>query len=447
MSTVHSTPDFSGVRIHPNFALPSVSIAAEQNTTSKLGLFDINPVSSDFARTAGKPQLMVPLVAINQQLMLAQLDDLDDPKNTESLEDLRIALLTAPAGFEQAITTLQQVLTEVLQREKATTETSAGNRALLDALAMDDVEQRNLASAALMLLGGTLLKETNSVAMVREEGNHKIESSDSAKQREFVGIQTNDMMRFLFSMLRQIMAELNISERRISSMFAALSADMIEKAAESTIREGQQIYHSAVIGFATSMAITGVGTGLQAGGLFKQSQAVKNHLKPANQHSADARQLSLQMHQTSGSAKASISRTGPNGQVLKQVTTPSKAEQVQFKRQQQERVNEAQSEADLHMQKYDQQTAKYRTLSGVTEQMTRMSDNAGQLANASNMTQVKEAEADKMMQNSVADVARGIANDKEKQIEKSSEAVKEIRGHVSSLHESTVRAIQSIVKG
>jgi type III secretion target IpaC/SipC family protein len=283
--------------------------------------------------------------------------------------------------------------------------------------------------------------------MAREEGNHKIESSDSAKQREFVGIQTNDMMRFLLSMLRQVMAELNISERRISSMFAALSADMIEKAAESTIREGQQIYHSAVIGFATSMAIVAVGAGLQAGGLFKQSQAVKNHLEPANQHSADARQLSLQKHQTSGSAKASISHTGPNGQVLKQVRTPSKAEQAQFKRQQQERVNEAQSEADLHMQKYDQQTAKYRTLSGVTEQMMRMSDNAGQLANASNMTQVKGAEADKMRQNSVADVARGTVNDKEKQIEKSSEVVKEIRGHVSSLHESTVRANQSIVKG
>ncbi|MFI0489786.1 MAG: IpaC/SipC family type III secretion system effector [Yersinia sp. (in: enterobacteria)] len=447
MTTIQQTLNFSGVRTHPNFALPPISIVAEKNTTSKLGVFDIKPVSSDFTCAAGKPQLMVPPVALNHELMLTQLDGLDNLKNTESLEDLRIAFLTAPAGSKQAITTLQQVLTQVLQREKATTETSVGNRTLLDALEMDDEEQRNLASAALMLLGGALLKETHSVGMAREEENDKVESSGSAKQREFVGIQTNDMMRFLLSMLRQVMAELNISERRINSMFAALSADMIEKAAESTIREGQQIYHSAVIGFATSMAITGVGTGLQAGGLFKQSQAVKNHLKPANQHSADARQLSLQTRQTSGSDKASISRTGPNGQVLKQVTTPSKAEQVQFKRQQQERVNEAQSEADLHMQKYDQQTAKYRTLSGVTEQMTRMSDNAGQLANASNMTQVKEAEADKMMQNSLADVARGIANDKEKQIEKSSEAVKEIRGHVSSLHESTVRAIQSIVKG
>lgn len=440
MSTIQQTQSNSNIFLNPNLAPLPASIGAEPNTTSKLGLHDVKAASSDAANVAAKPQLMVPQTAINHDQMLAQLDGLETLGNTTNLDDLPVTSLPVAAKFQQALTT-------VLQREEAKIDKSASNRALFDALATDDVEQRNLASAAQMMLGSTLLKEANTVGTGLEEGNAKIESADAAKESKFVGIQTNNMMRFMLSMLRQVMAELNISERRINSMFASLSAEMTQKAADSTIREGQQIYHSAVIGFATSMAITTVGTGLQAGGLFKQSQAVKNHLKPANQHGADARKLTLEMNQTGGSAKGVIKRTGADGQELVQAATPSKAEQAQFKQQQQQRVNEAQTEADLHTQKYDQQTNKYRTLGGITEQMSRMSDNAGQLVNASNMSEVKQAEADKMIQNSAAEVARGIASDKERQIDNSAEAVKEMRQHISSMRDSTLRTNQSLVKG
>ncbi|MGE4802462.1 IpaC/SipC family type III secretion system effector [Yersinia hibernica] len=441
MSTIQQTPTFSGIKINPNLApLPAPSEAA-QNATGKLGLHDIKSAAmTDVANGAGKPQLTAPQTAMNHDLMLTQLDGLAAPDNIESLDDLRVALLTTPEGFKQALTT-------VMQREDAITEKSAGNRALLDALVADDTEQRNLASAAQMLLGSSLLKEMNTARTGLEEGDKKVESTDAAKQREFVGIQTSDMMRFLLSMLRQVMADLNISERRINNMFSALSAEMTQKAAESTIREGQQIYHSAVIGFATSMAITGVGTGLQAGGLFKQNQAVKHHLKPANQHGIDAKKLSLNMHQTEATGKSTITRIGADGKPMQQATTPSPAQAAQFKQQQQQRVNEAQNQADLHTQKYEQQTNKYRTFGSVTDQMTRMSDNAGQLVSASNTSTVKEAEADKMIQNTAADVARGIASDKEKQIEKSIEAMKDIRGHISAMRDSTVRTNQSLVKG
>ncbi|HEN3279036.1 TPA: IpaC/SipC family type III secretion system effector [Yersinia enterocolitica] len=440
MVTIQQTPNHFSININPNLAPLPTSMEAEQNTTSKLGLRDVKSATSDSANVATKPQLMVPQIAINHDQMLAELDELETRGNATSLDDLPVTSLPVAAKFQQALTT-------VLQREEVKIDKSASNRALFDALATDDVEQRNLASAAQMMLGSTLLKEANTVGTRLEEGNAKIESADSAKQSKFVGIQTNSMMRFMLSMLRQVMAELNISERRINSMFASLSAEMTQKAANSTIREGQQIYHSAVIGFATSMAITTVGTGLQAGGLFKQSQAVKNHLKPANQHGADARKLSLEMNQTGGSAKGVIKRTGADGQELVQAATPSKAEQAQFKQQQQQRVNEAQTEADLHTQKYDQQTNKYRTLGSVAEQTSRMSDNGGQLANASNMSEVKQAEADKMIQSSAAEVARGIASDKDRQIDKGYEMAKEIRQHMSSMRDSTLRTNQSLVKG
>lgn len=439
MTTIQQTQNHFSINTNPNLAPLPASVDTEQHSASKLGLHDVKSATPDVANTAGKPQLMVPQMAMNHDQMLTQLDGLDAPDKIISLDDLPITSLPVAAKFQQALTT-------VLQREEAKLEKSSSNRALFDALATDDVEQRNLASAAQMMLGGALLKEANSVGITLEEGNNKIESPDATKQREFVGIQTNSMMSFLLNILREVMAELNTSERQINSMFASLSADMTLKAADSTIREGKQIYHSAVIGFATSMAITAVGTGLQAGGLFKQSQAVKNHLKPANQHGADAKKLSLEIHQMGAPAKNVINRTGPDGQTLKQVATPSKAEQAQFKQQQQQRVNEAQNDADLHNQKYEQQTNKYRTMGSVTEQMTRMSDNAGQLVNASNMVEVKQAEADKMIQNSVAEVARGIASDKERQIDKSTENVKEIRQHISAMRDGTLQAGLALVR-
>ncbi|HDL7750678.1 TPA: IpaC/SipC family type III secretion system effector [Yersinia enterocolitica] len=445
MTTIQQTQNHFSINLNPNLALLPTSMEAEKNTTSKLGLHDVKSATSDSTNVAAKPQLMLPQTAINHDQMLAELDGLETRGNTTSLDDLPATSL--PMTSLPVAAKFQQALKTVLQREEVKIDKSASNRDLFDALATDDVEQRNLASAAQMMLGSTLLKEANTVGTGLEEGNAKIESADSAKQSKFVGIQTNSMMSFMLSMLRQVMAELNVSERRINSMFASLSAEMTQKAADSTIREGQQIYHSAVIGFATSMAITTVGTGLQAGGLFKQSQAVKNHLKPANQHHADARKLSLEMTQTGGSAKGVIKRTGADGQELVQAATPSKTQQAQFKQQQQQRVNEAQTEADLHTQKYDQQTNKYRTLGSITEQTSRMSDNAGQLANASNMSEVKQAEADKMIQNSAAEVARGIASDKERQIDKSSETMKEIRQHISSMRDSTLRTNQSLVKG
>ncbi|CRY18508.1 IpaC/SipC family type III secretion system effector [Yersinia enterocolitica] len=444
MSTIQQVPTFTAVKIDPNFAPLLTSIGAEQNTPNKLGLHDLKSASAASVNNAtGKPQLSAPKTTVDHAQMLMQLqslEGLETPENTELQNDLRIALTTRPEGFRQALTT-------VIQREDVISEMSAGDRVLLDALLVDDAEQRNLAAAAQLMLGGSILKEANAVQMSQKGEDYKVESPNSAKQHEFIGFQTNETMRFMFSMLRQVLAELNIAERRTHGMLAALSAEMTQMAADSTIREGKEIYHSAVIGFATAMVITGVGVGLQAGGLFKQSQAVKNHLKPSNQHSADAKQLALQMNQVEAPAKVAISRTGADGQKLTQATVPGKAQQAHIKQQQQQRVIEAQDAADLHKQKYDQQTDKYQAMGRIVDQATRMSDNAAQVSSASNQLAVKQAEADKSIQASVADTARSAASDTEKQMDQIKQFLEEIKKILNSIMESTTRANQAIVKG
>ncbi|WP_145573816.1 IpaC/SipC family type III secretion system effector [Yersinia mollaretii] len=467
MSIIQQATKSFDISMIQNVAPLSKSIEAAQVTTSKLNLQDVNPFVTDFTSAGGKPQLAAPLTPMNLEQMLVQLDELEDPDNAERLDDLRTALSITPEGLKQALTT-------VIQREVAATEESAGNRALLDALATDDVEQRNLAAAAQTMLSGSLLKEMQSAQSGESVADSKVESEASVKESRFIGIQTSDMMRFLLSMLREVMAEINISERRINGMFATLSANMTEKAAESTIREGKEIFKSALIGFATSMAITTAGTAFQARGLVKQTQAVNKHLKPANLDKAQAQSLSRNLNKTTTTTTTTTSakvneapqsitlggqRINLGGKQVKQAATPTATEQVKqaatptateqanSKKADIKSIDDVNNRAELHQQAYDQKTNKYRTQTGIAEQMSRMSDNAGQVANTSNLSEVKGAEADKMIQNTASEVARGIASDKEKQIDRSSDAVKEMRQHITEMHASTVRTNQSLVKG
>ncbi|CQH29472.1 IpaC/SipC family type III secretion system effector [Yersinia mollaretii] len=468
MSTIQQAAKPVDIRTIQNFAPLPKSIEAAQVTTSKLNLQDVNPSITDFTGAGGKPQLAAPMISLNHDQMLAQLGELEDPDNAERLDDLRIALSITPEGLKQALTT-------VIQREVAATEESAGNRALLDALATDDMEQRNLAAAAQTMLSGSLLKEMQSAQSGESVADRKVESEASVKESRFIGIQTSDMMRFLLSMLREVMAEINISERRINGMFATLSANMTEKAAESTIREGKEIFKSALIGFATSMAITTAGTAFQARGIVKQTQAVNKHLKPANLDKAQAQSLSRNLNKTTttttttttsakvNEAPQSITLGGQRinlggkpvkqaatptaTEQMKQAATPTATEQANSKKADIKSIDDVNNRAELHGQAYEQKTNKYRTQTSIAEQMSRMSDNAGQVANTSNLSEVKGAEADKMIQNTASEVARGIASDKEKQIDRSSDAVKEMRQHITEMHASTVRTNQSLVKG
>ncbi|AVX39871.1 MULTISPECIES: IpaC/SipC family type III secretion system effector [Yersinia] len=474
MTTIQQAPHIANVRMNPNLTPLPTSTGKEQITANNLNVQDVKSLTSDFTAASGKPQLAAPLVGISHDDMSTQLNDLSNPENTARLDDLRIAMSITPEGLKQA-------LNHVLQREIAATSESAGNRVLLDALMADDVEQRNLTAAAQTMLSSSLLKETQAVQLGEESLDNIAESKDSVKESRFIGIQTNDMMRFMLSMLRQVMAEINISERRINSMFTTLSADMTEKAAESTIREGKEIFNGAIAGFATSLGIAGAGAAFQGRGLSKQNQVVNKHLKPANIDRAQAQSMARNLHKmdaptlakandannfmeigghridigakqtpaVKGNSSSDVTAKPSQVETTKpsQVETATLAEQTNAKQANIKSINDVQNRAELHGQEYDRKTNKYRTQGSIAEQMSRMSDNAGQLANNSNLSAVKESEADKMIQNSTAEVARSIASDKEKQIDRSQEAIKEMRQHMSNMRDSTIRTNQSLIKG
>ncbi|MGV2470176.1 type III secretion target, IpaC/SipC family protein, partial [Bacillus subtilis] len=116
-------------------------------------------------------------------------------------------------------------------------------------------------------------------------------SVQAVKNSEFVGIISSDLIVELMKIIRKVVAELNISDRRISADFLMLNAKMVESAAESTIKEGKEMFEGALTGFFTSLAISTAGAAFQARSLHKQTQSIKNNLVKANQNGAAADRL------------------------------------------------------------------------------------------------------------------------------------------------------------
>ncbi len=141
------------------------------------------------------------------------------------------------------------------------------------------------------------------------------------------------MMRFLFSVLRQVMAEIFISERRINMMFAELNVSMSEKSAASSVREGKEIYKGVLISFATTMLITGVGVTFKSRGLYKQNKAMQTSLNSVNNNGKHSNGLKLTQHQTGESAKGHRLLSA-DGQPVAPVNTPPSARQAQHQLQQ-----------------------------------------------------------------------------------------------------------------
>ncbi|MEY0821153.1 type III secretion target, IpaC/SipC family protein [Providencia rettgeri] len=332
----------------------------------------------------------------------------------------------------------------MLKEEKSHIEQLAG-----DAQLPDEANLKQMSQAIQLLIASSFFKDSFSGQLESNDGNRGQQSIDSVKNDTFVGIISNDLMVELSKIIRKVMVEINISDRRISADFLQLNAKMVQASADSTIREGKETFKGAMMGFFTSLAITAAGSAFQARGLRQQQQSIKHNLVPGNQNISGASKLSgLNGKVGSDAAKPNtLNLTGKDGST---VTLSSQPTQNQ-KNLASQRVEEAGIRTrDLGMsqhEKHDQIMNKSRVQMGVAEQASRMSDNAGQLATTSNQVNVKSAEADKMMEQSVADIARSVSADKDKQIDKSQDLVKQMLEYLREILEVSLKAMQSLVRG
>ncbi|HBO23410.1 MAG TPA: type III secretion target, IpaC/SipC family protein [Providencia sp.] len=400
-------------------------------------LMDVHTMALESEMTMDKPSLKMSQFLMMDAQSLVDFSALTDSDKLTTLDDLHAFRMLTPENIQQAIV-------KVLTEEKSPIEQLIG-----DAQLPDEADLKQMSQAIQVLIASSFFKGSSEINIEGNEAKKGQKPIDSVKNGTFIGIISNDLMVELSKIIRNVMKEINISDRRISADFLQLNAKMVQASADSTIREGKETFKGAMMGFFTSLAITAAGSAFQARGLRQQHQSIKSNLIPGNQNLSGAGKLSgLNGKVGSDATKPNaLSLTGKDGST---VTLSNQATQNQ-KNLASQRIDEAGKRTkDLGMsqhEKHDQVMNKSRVQMAVAEQASRMSDNAGQLATASNQVNVKSAEADKIIEQSVADIARSVSGDKDKQIDKSQDLAKQMQEHLREIRENGLRTMQSLVRG
>lgn len=397
----------------------------------------LNDISANFAESAvEKPILSAPTSTMTETQIHAAVSALGEVEKNTLLSDLSSFIQITPEHAQHAVE-------KVFAAENITL-----NQVFANNQQLDETDYKQIAQAIQVMIGSSFFNTVPQNSGVIDSDKKSAKSMESAKAQQFVGIISSDIMLELLKIVRKVVAELNISDRRISADFLALNAKMVEAAADSTIKEGKEMFNGALTGFFTSLAITAAGTVFQARGLHKQSQSIKHNLVKANQNGSAADRLSELNTSALSSPKNNVlelkTKNGVKVELADQATPAQQALSNQRGTEAAQRTNKlGLAERDEH----ERIMNKTRTQIGIAEQGSRMSDNAGQMATSANQVNVKSEEANKMTQQSVADMARTVSSDKDKQVDKNSELVKQMLEHLREICESQLRTVQSMVRG
>ncbi|HDN2512161.1 TPA: type III secretion target, IpaC/SipC family protein [Providencia rettgeri] len=400
-------------------------------------LKDVPMMASGSEIVMDKPSLKASQFPIHDEQMFAELSVLTDSDKLIVLNDLNTFKTLTTENIQQAI---GKVLTE---------EKSHIDQLMGEAQLPDEADLKQMSQAIQVLIGSSFFKDLSSERVDGREVKNDEPSIDGIRKDTFVGIISSDLMMELTKIIRQVMREINISDRRISADFLQLNAKMVQASADATIREGKEMFKGALMGFFTSLAITAAGTAFQARGLRQQHQSIKNNLIPGNKNLTGADKLSgLTSKIGANSPKSNIlSVSGKDGSTVR---LNNQATQNQKNIANQKTAEAGQRTKDLGLSEHEQHEKimnKSRVQMGMAEQASRLSDNAGQLATSGNQVNVKAEEANKSIAQSVADIARTISADKDKQVDKSQDLVKQMQEHLREIRESTLRSFQSVVRG
>ncbi|SPY76089.1 IpaC/SipC family type III secretion system effector [Providencia rustigianii] len=415
-------------------AQASTPSTAAENTPKSVTISDITANAAEIS--GERVALKIPSGTVNAEALTNALDQLDSPEKALLLNDLRTFISLTPDMVE---TTLTKVVNE-------STELTAKNM-LLD----DEAVIKQFSQAIYVILAGSFFKDVLNNQGVTGVSSKETKSVQAVKNSEFVGIISSDLIVELMKIIRKVVAELNISDRRISADFLMLNAKMVESAAESTIKEGKEMFAGALTGFFTSLAISTAGAAFQARSLHKQTQSIKNNLVKANQNGAAADRLNElnagSLSSANGLKGNNLSLKTKDGVDVDMVDSATPAQKVLANQRGTEAAQRTNKLGLAERDEHERIMNKTRVHMGVAEQGSRLSDNAGQMATSANQVNVKSEEANKMTQQSVADMARSVSADKDKQVDKNSDLVKEMRKSVNEIKEEQQRTFQSIVRG
>lgn len=424
----------NNLNLEPTLTSLNTKSVVNPNAVKEIPFHELSQVAEELGTE--KPRLRETDKAFDATELSDALNLLGTAEKTALLNDIRQFMAITPEHMQQAVT---KVLTE---------EKSAIEQVFQTAQLPDDMEIKQISQAIQVMVASSFFKDTLDNQTGIESKVNETKSADEVKSNQFIGIVSSDIIMELAKIIRKVLAEINISDRRVSADFLMLNAKMVEAAAESTIREGKEMFIGALAGFCTSLAISTAGSMVQLKSLHTQNQSIKNNLVKANQNGAVADRLADLSKNNSALAKSnSINLKGKEGNSIEMVDSATSAQKSLVKQRAAESAQRTNKLGLAEGQEHERIMNKTRTQSSIAEQGSRLSDNAGQMATSANQINVKEEEANKMQQQSVADIARTVSSDKDKQIDKDKDLVKQMNEHLREIREGQLRTFQSVVRG
>lgn len=424
----------NNLNLEPTLTALNTKSVVNPNAVKEIQFHELSQVSEEIGTE--KPRLK----ETDKECHAAELSDalnlLGTPEKSALLSDIRQFMAITPEHMQQAVT---KVLTE---------EKSAIEQVFQTAQLPDELEMKQISQAIQVMVASSFFKDTLDNQTGIESKINETKSADEVKSNQFIGIVSSDIIMELAKIIRKVLAEINISDRRVSADFLMLNAKMVEAAAESTIKEGKEMFVGALAGFCTSLAISTAGSMFQLKSLHTQNQSIKNNLVKANQNGAVAGRLADLSKNNSALAKSnSINLKGKEGNSIEMMDSATSAQKSLVKQRAAESAQRTNKLGLAEGQEHDRIMNKTRTHSSIAEQGSRLSDNAGQMATSANQINVKEEEANKMQQQSVADIARTVSSDKDKQVDKDKDLIKQMNEHLREIREGQLRTFQSVVRG
>nr|ELR5040440.1 hypothetical protein [Providencia stuartii]ELR5083476.1 hypothetical protein [Providencia stuartii] len=292
----------------------------------------------------------------------------------------------------------------------------------------DENEVKQLSQAVNLLLAAEAIGGKQHVENIIDDLISGKQSLSAAKESQFIGIMSSDVLVELRNLLSQIKSIINTTDRQLQAAFLKLKTQMIQSAADTTIQEGKATFQAALMGFVVSMAMTTVSALGQAKQLHTQTKAINTHGTAKNNFNTDA-QKSVEL------SRSSMVKTG-NKSIDQQNALAGARHQ--------DAANRSRLEADKHDMKLNQVTNETRQKSVIIETYGRLSDNLGQVVSAALNQEVKVLEAHKIILQDIGDTARAIASDKEKQIDTVLDLMKKVFDILKEVIEGQIRTFQAV---
>ncbi|ANI31052.1 hypothetical protein PL78_14610 [Yersinia entomophaga] len=290
---------------------------------------------------------------------------------------------------------------------------------------------------------------------------HKISGALIAREigvdrvSHFDGFTSDNLMIFIRSMIQRQRMTADESNAKINIFLASLSATMAENAADSTIKEGKQQLIGAIFSFVIGSVMVGAGSGIQLRGLNKQNRMLNAEVEQQQPNIAtnkvgDVRQ-SLNVMDSRGASMNAVgtmknNKIGTLNEPRERMSSkeihnhPKDKIQIKAERERPQDLNSSLSTA-----KPNRHTGRKLEIVGMA--ISNMATTGGQMVSGINMAEVKTIEANKMIQNTAADITQTILREKERAASSLNDMFKSMQDTINGIIAGQNMTSAKIIRG